>query len=233
MNIKEFNYDIVKKYPVFVNLGRRRVGKSVLTRDQVYHYHIKRAKTPFIILVSPTGVFNNDYNYIEPKYKFEAFTESLLEGLLIRQKKLIETEPNGDFDTLLILDDVVKSGNKRQIDLLSRLLTLSRHYRLSIILNIQYLKSSEFSPTMRDNVDYMFIFRQNNAENQKAIVEQWLSLRKEDKLAGYRLVQDIPKKYRLMVIDNTLITDDFKDFIYHYESDIESIPKNFMIKKKE
>lgn len=233
MNIKEFNYDIVKRHPVFVNLGRRRVGKSVLTRDQVYNYHIKIQKTPFIMLVSPTGVFNNDYDYLEPKYKFEAFTESLLEGLLMRQKRLIETDPKGDFDTLLILDDVVKSGNKKQIDLLSKLLTLSRHYRISIILNIQYLKSSEFSPTMRDNVDYMFIFRQNNLENQKSIVEQWLSLNKENKLAGYKLVESIPKQYRIMVIDNTLITDDYMDFVYHYTADINEIPKNFKIKPKE
>lgn len=227
--INEFNYDMVKKYPVMVNLGRRRVGKSVLTKDQVYNYHVKRARTPFIILVSPTGVFNTDYDYLEPKYKFDAFTEPLLEGLLLRQRKLIETEPKGDYDTLLILDDIVKSGNKRQIDLLSRLLTLSRHYRLSIILNIQYLKSSEFSPTMRDNVDYMFIFKQNNYDNKKNIVEQWLSLKKDSKHLGYEIIEDIPQDYRVMVIDNTLITNDYTDFVFHYTADIETIPKNFKI----
>jgi len=230
MNIQEFDYNIVKKYPVFVNLGRRRVGKSTLTRDQVYNYHIKKAKTKFIILISPTGVFNKDYDYLDPKYKFEHFTESLLDGILLRQRKLIETEPNGDYDTLLILDDIVKSGNKRQIDILSKLLTLSRHYRLSIILNIQYMKSSEFSPTMRDNVDYMFIFKQNNYENKKNIVEQWLSISIEDKKKGFVLMETIPQNYRIMVIDNTLISNDYKGFIYHYTADLKAMPKDYKIK---
>ena len=35
-----------------------------------------------------------------------------------------------------------------------------------------------------------------------------------------------------MVIDNTLITNDYTDFVYYYEADIDTIPKNFKIISK-
>ena len=55
--LDKFDYDDLPKYPVICNLGKRRSGKTNLTRDQCYHYFYRRSKYPRVLLFSPTFFF--------------------------------------------------------------------------------------------------------------------------------------------------------------------------------
>ena len=72
---------------------------------------------------------------------------------------------------LLVLDDVInmEETGRKNVKLLSRLFTLSRHFKISIILNTQYIKADVFPPIMRDNTDIVNIFLQTNKDNKKMI----------------------------------------------------------------
>ena len=225
--MKSFEFNTIKKYPVICLIGKRRSGKSYMIRDLLYNHFHKQRKYKNIMLISPTSNMNTDYDLIPNKNKFENFSSDLLEGLMERQKKLIKDDPKGKYDTCIVLDDVVNMSDKNEARILSGLLVKSRHYRISVILSLQYLKSREFPPASRDNIDYAVIFKQHNKENVKNIVEQWLGGDPQIEELGYRMTTKIPdvSSHRVLIIDSSEFGENIKEFTYQYIAD--KIPKKF------
>ena len=221
-SIQEFDLDSIKPHSCILNLGKRRSGKSYLSRDLIYNHFLKFKKYKFYILISPTAFLNDDYSFIPDEYKFENFSEKLLTSLFNRQTQLIKKYgKKANIDTLLILDDCIDLSNKRQSNLLSYVFVRGRHLKISCLANFQYLKSVELKPSTRQQLDYIFIFGQSNKETIKLISDEWVSGE------GVELISTIPDRetHKIMVIDNTINSDN----IYWYRA--EEIPKNFKIKK--
>ena len=226
------NINNIKDYPVICCLGKRRSGKTFLIRDLIYNHFVKIKKYKNIILISPTAHIDqsNSYSFIDDKYKFEEFSESLLLNLMKRQAELIKRDRKGSYNTLLILDDVINMSDKRESKLLASLLVKSRHYRISIILSLQYMKSQEFTPASRDNIDYLFVFPQTSTENIKNISSQWFGGSKEKEMKGRQLIESVPdiEDHNILVIDNTEINLDINKMIYEYIA--HPIPDKFRLK---
>jgi len=229
LNIKSWDINNISDYPVIVNLSRRKGGKTFMTRHIVREYFVKKKKIKNIMVISETGLFNDDYLWINKSRIVSSFNEDLIESILDRQKKLIENDKKGDNELLLILDDVINmsDSNRTNIKLLSRLFTLSRHFKISVILNTQYIKADVFPPICRDNTDILICFIQNNKDNKKMISQTWLSI--DDNDMGYELVDKIPdEEHRVLVIDNTKTSKKYSDFCFHYKA--EPIPKTWRFK---
>ena len=76
---------------------------------------------------------------------------------------------------------------------------MARHYRIAIIANLQYMKAQEFNPTMRDNLDFLFVFSQSNHDTKLEVVKQWLGV--GDKRDGLEVLEQTAQQYRTLVID--------------------------------
>jgi len=229
LSIQAWDLNNISDYPVIVNLSRRKGGKTFMTRHIVREYFVKKKKIKNILVISETGLFNDDYLWIKKDRIVSSFNEELIESILDRQKKLIENDKKGDNELLLILDDVVNmaDSNRTNIKLLARLFTLSRHFKISVILNTQYIKADVFSPIMRDNCDLLICFIQNNKDNKKMISQSWLSI--DDNDMGYELVDKIPNEdHRVLIIDNTKTSTKYSDFCFHYKAD--AVPKTWRFK---
>jgi len=217
MNIKEWDMSTMPDFPVIVNISRRRGGKSFLTRDIVRNYFVKKKKIKNILVISETGLFNEDYKWIDKSKITPNFNNDLINEIFERQKKLIEYDKNGDNELLIILDDVVnmEDSGRNNIKLLARLFTLSRHFQISIILNTQYIKSDIYPPIMRDNTDICIVFLQNNKDNKKLVKDTWLST--DDTNNGIILLDTIPNEnHRALVIDITKTINNYEEFCFHY-----------------
>ena len=227
--IREFDYGDIPKYSTITIIASRRSGKSVLTRDILYHELIKKRKIKNIVIVSPTTM-NGDYSFLADKYKFTEFNEHFLNAILDNQESLIREDPDGDHDLVMILDDIVKSTSQKTRDILSRLYTLSRHYRLYVILVSQSLKH-ETTPVIKMNSDLVVIFKTKNMNNKQEIMEHWLGFSsKEDRDKGIRVIDEIAQGYRSMIINNTVHSNDIQDIVSYHEVDVEhSVPKNFFM----
>ena len=133
IELDKFTYDDLRKYPVICNLGKRRSGKTNLTRDQCFHYFHRMARYRNVLLFSPTGVFNGDYDFIPDRFKYESFDYSVVERLMERQRDMIRKDPKAKIDTLLIFDDIIKADSvtgRQAINQLTHLFTVARHYRI-------------------------------------------------------------------------------------------------------
>jgi len=217
MNIQEWDILSMPDFPVIVNISRRRGGKSFLTRDIVRNYFVKKKKIKNILVISETGLFNEDYKWIDKSKITPNFNNELINEIFERQKKLIEYDKKGDNELLIILDDVVnmEDSGRNNIKLLARLFTLSRHFQISIILNTQYIKSDIYPPIMRDNTDICIVFLQNNKDNKKLVKDTWLST--DETNNGIILLDTIPNEnHRALVIDITKTINNYEEFCFHY-----------------
>jgi len=217
MNIQEWDMLSMPDFPVIVNISRRRGGKSFLTRDIVRNYFVKKKKIKNILVISETGLFNDDYKWIDKSKITPNFNNDLINAIFERQKKLIEYDKKGDNELLIILDDVVnmEDSGRNNIKLLARLFTLSRHFQISIILNTQYIKSDIYPPIMRDNTDICIVFLQNNKDNKKLVKDTWLST--DETNNGIILLDTIPNEnHRALVIDITKTINNYEEFCFHY-----------------
>lgn len=226
-NIKQFNFKDIPEYATITILASRRSGKSVMTRYILIHEFIKRRKIKNYVIVSPT-LHNNDYSFMDDKFKFTSFDQDFLDKILRRQQQLIEEDPDGKHELVLILDDIVKSTDQKTKDLLSRLYTLSRHYRLYIVLVSQSLRH-ELTPIIKFNSDIVIVFASRNYENKREISDLWLGFgKKEDRENGFAIMDTVALGYRAMIINNTVHSNDPADIIHYYEVDYDKlIPRNF------
>jgi len=229
MNIEEFDYNDIPTYATITIIASRRSGKSVITRDLLYKEFIRRRKLKNIYVVSPT-IHNGDYSFLNDTYKYTEFDEEFLDKILKRQEQLIVSDPKGDHDSIIILDDIVKSTDQKTKDILSRLFTLSRHYRLYIVLISQSLRH-ELTPIIKFNSDIVIIFKTRNFDNKKEISDLWLGFSdKDQRQESFRLIDEVAKGYRALVINNTIHSDSVEDIVFYKQVDIEhSVPKRFFL----
>ena len=217
--LDKFDYDDLPQFPVICNLGKRRSGKTNLTRDQCYHYFFRKAKYPNVLLFSPTASFSDDYDFVPERFRYEGFRTDIIEGLMERQKVMIKTDPKAKIDTLLIIDDIIKAEgtDKAALSKLTHLFTVARHYRIAICANLQYMKAQEFNPTMRDNLDFLFVFSQSNHDTKLEVVKQWLGV--GDKRDGLEVLEQTAQQYRTLVIDNTSKSSQLDELCFWYQAD--------------
>ena len=231
IELDKFTYDDLRKYLVICNLGKRRSGKTNLTRDQCFHYFHRMARYHNVLLFSPTGVFNGDYDFIPDRFKYESFDYSVVERLMDRQRDMIRKDPKAKIDTLLIFDDIIKADSvtgRQAINQLTHLFTVARHYRIAIVTNLQYMKAHEFNPTMRDNLDFLFVFSQTNADTKVEIVKQWLGVGlKQDALD---VLDQTAQMYRTLVVDNTSKSKQLDQICYWYQAD--DVVRKFQLGRK-
>ena len=228
--IKQLDYSDIPKYSTILVVASRRSGKSVFSRDLVYKEFIKKRKIKNFVIVSPT-IHNGDYAFLDDKYKFTEFNEQFLNTILENQQKQILEDPKSPYiDLVLVLDDIIKSTNSNTKDCLSRLFTLSRHYRIYCILAVQSLKH-ECTPTIRFNSDLVVVFKTKNYLNKQEITETWLGFStKEERDQGLAVIDEVAQGYRAMVINNVIHSNKLDDLITYTQVDInKSVPKDFFL----
>ena len=225
--IAEYNWNNLPKYSTTVFIASRRSGKSVMMRSVIYNEIIKKRKIKDIIVVSPTE-FNQDYAFLPKKSMFTQFDDEFLQQILDRQSDAIKRDPMGNYDVVLVLDDILGSTNKKTKDTLSRLFTLSRHYRLYIFMAVQSIRF-EYTPLCRLNTDIVVLFKSNSYDNKKEIRDLWLGFtEKGDRDKGFEILDEVAQGYRTMIIDNTKTSKNIGEFCYHYTTDINrSVPANY------
>lgn len=224
MNIKEFDFDTLPDHPFIVFCSKRRSGKSVAIKHLTYKYFIKKKKYRRIYVCCPTAPLTKDYSFIEDDYIYEDFTKEFLDDLIEIQKADIMSDPKGKHDCLLILDDVANSTDRLTIDLLGKVGAIGRHLKVSVCLATQNFKR-EMSPLLRTNLDCLVVWKQNNLDNSKMILAQWLGGQQKEQ--GYEIMEIVPNGYRCMVIDNTKTDSNFENYVYHYTFKDKIIPRDY------
>jgi hypothetical protein len=188
LSLKKFKIKNLKPDATILILGRRRSGKSFLTRDIFYHH----AEIPIGLIFSGTeeanpffGEFIPD-SLIHPEYdpdRIEAFIARQAKKIKkAKDKKLGKREANTDkYDGkipenrgFIVLDDMLHDANAwKKNNTMKTIFFNGRHFNLFFILTMQYPLG--IGPELRSNIDYVFIFNEPSLKNRKKIFDDYAS----------------------------------------------------------
>lgn len=166
-----FYFDIheVPNDATILLIGRRRTGKSFLTRWILYN---KRKVFPFGLVMTQTKYNKYWANYINKDSVWGDFSSRALEKLVERQASLSDKNPYGvDPRVFVVLDDLAADTQLRHDYMLRSFFYYGRHLKAFVVVTSQWFKS--LAPGCRENADYIFLFGMTNIVELDAIYEEY------------------------------------------------------------
>jgi len=210
------------KGPVVVLIGRRDTGKSFLVKDLLYH----QQDIPIGTVISGTEEGNGFYGKLVPKlFIHDEYNTAIIENILKRQrqvlkqiKKEMEQFRRSTIDprTFVILDDCLYDNTWSRDKMMRLLFMNGRHWKVMLIITMQYPLG--IPPTLRTNIDYVFILREPYIANRKRIYENYAGM--FPTLESFSQVMDqCTENYECLVINNNSKSNKLQDQVFWYKAD--------------
>ena len=208
--------------PVVVLIGRRDTGKSFLVRDLLYYHQ----DIPIGTVISGTEAGNGFYSSHVPKlFIHDEYNTGIIENILKRQKTVlkqvkreIESYKRSNIDprTFVILDDCLYDDRWTRDKMMRLLFMNGRHWKVMLIITMQYPLG--IPPTLRTNIDYVFILREPYLANRKRIYENYAGM--FPTFESFSQVMDqCTENYECLVINNNAKSNKLQDQIFWYKAE--------------
>jgi hypothetical protein len=117
----------------------------------------------------------------------------------------------------IILDDLMYDQKWVRNKNVAQLFMNGRHYKILFIITMQYPLG--ILPNLRTNVDYVFIFRENNISNRRRIYEHYAGIFPTFDIFC-QVMDACTKDFGCLVIDNNAKGAKVEDVVYWYRAQI-------------
>ena len=221
------------KGPVVVLIGRRDTGKSFLVRDLLYYHQ----NIPIGTVISGTEEGNGFYGKMVPRlFIHNEYNTAIIENILKRQKtvlnqikKEMETYKRSTIDprAFVILDDCLYDGSWTRDKMMRLLFMNGRHWKIMLIITMQYPLG--IPPTLRTNIDYVFILREPYIANRKRIYDNYAGMFPTFE-SFCQVMDQCTENYECLVINNNSKSNKLQDQVFWYKADNHN---DFMLGSKE
>ena len=210
------------KGPVVVLIGRRDTGKSFLVRDLLYYHQ----DIPIGTVISGTEEGNGFYNKMVPKlFIHNEYNTAIIENILKRQrtvlkqiKKEMETYKRSTIDprAFVILDDCLYDATWTRDKMMRLLFMNGRHWKIMLIITMQYPLG--VPPTLRTNIDYVFILREPYIANRKRIYDNYAGMFPTFE-SFCQVMDQCTENYECLVINNNAKSNKLQDQVFWYKAE--------------
>jgi len=221
LRIKKFYLENIVQSAHITIIGNRGQGKSYLIKNILYHYQT----IPACLVVNPREKSEPFYSHFVPEIFIHSTLEpKTLSNVLHRQHSIMK-KSDQDCRAIVVMDDCVATNTFFRDEQFKEMVMNGRHLKLSSIITLQYPHG--ISPDIRLNMDYIFLFGNENEQYQKRIYNQYAgffpTFAKFDEV--FQQITSVP--YRCMVIKNNApYFSDISEIMFWYEA--ESVPDFFM-----
>lgn len=210
------------KGPVVVLIGKRDTGKSFLVRDLLWY----QQDIPIGTVISGTEEGNGFYGKMVPRlFIHNEYNSAIIENILKRQrtvlkqvKKEMDTYKRTTIDprAFVILDDCLYDNTWSRDKLMRLLFMNGRHWKVMLVITMQYPLG--IPPTLRTNIDYVFILRENYIANRKRIYENYAGMFPTFE-AFCQVMDQCTEHYECLVINNNSKSNKLNDQVFYYKAD--------------
>ena len=210
------------KGPVVVLIGKRDTGKSFLVRDLLYY----QQDIPIGTVISGTEEGNGFYGKMVPKlFIHNEYNTAIIENILKRQrtvlkqiKKEMETYKRSNIDprAFVILDDCLYDNTWSRDKMMRLLFMNGRHWKIMLVITMQYPLG--IPPTLRTNIDYVFILRENYIANRKRIYENYAGMFPTFE-SFCQVMDQCTENYECLVINNNSKSNKLHDQVFWYKAE--------------
>ena len=210
------------KGPVVVLIGKRDTGKSFLVRDLLFY----QQEIPIGTVISGTEEGNGFYGKMVPKlFVHNEYNTAIIENILKRQrtvlkqiKKELEAYKRSTIDprAFVILDDCLYDNTWSRDKMMRLLFMNGRHWKVMLVITMQYPLG--IPPTLRTNIDYVFILRENYIANRKRIYENYAGMFPTFE-SFCQVMDQCTENYECLVINNNVKSNKLQEQVFWYKAD--------------
>jgi hypothetical protein len=210
------------KGPVIVLIGKRDTGKSFLVRDLLWY----QQDIPIGTVISGTEEGNGFYGKMVPRlFIHNEYNSAIIENILKRQRTVLKQvkkemeaykRTNIDPRAFVILDDCLYDNTWSRDKLMRLLFMNGRHWKVMLVITMQYPLG--IPPTLRTNIDYVFILRENYIANRKRIYENYAGMFPTFE-AFCQVMDQCTENYECLVINNNSKSNKLNDQVFYYKAD--------------
>jgi hypothetical protein len=180
IQLKKFDMNMIDDTSVVVFIGKRKTGKSFLIRDLLYH----KRSFPIATVISATEGANCFYSDMIPSIFIHTKFSDELVGNVLKRQEMIKAQNKvrkakgmsvHDERTVFVMDDMMAMKNKWvRSEQVASMFCNGRHYNCLFLLSLQYVMG--IPPDLRNNVDWVFILRENIHKSKKKLYENWAGI---------------------------------------------------------
>lgn len=210
LRIRKFDITKINDGSTIFIIGRRATGKTTLVCDILYH----KRTIPIGTIISPTE--DNDYAYknrASAPIVFGEYRPEITANIVKRQKMGTSAVDSRAF---LIMDNCLYDASWKTDTSMQQIFMNNRTLRLLHIMTVSY--GYGLSPAIRQNIDYIFIFRENIMQNLKLLYERYANI--FPSFESFASVINALDKYECLVIDNKTHSNTFEHRIFWYKAKI-------------
>lgn len=210
-------------------LGKTKSGKSYAIRDLLsYHTDI-----PVGTVINCTELANRFYSDMVPgRFISDKYTPELIANFMKRQfaaskrAKDDARAPGGkagaagaggtDPRAFLIMDDCLHDNSWTRDENIRYLFFAGRHVHTLFLLASQYPLG--IPPSLRGNIQYVFIFREPVTANRKRIYESYAGMFPTFEMFC-QVMDQCTEDYHCLVLDNTTTSNKLEDQVFWYRAE--------------
>ena len=186
-------------------------GKTTAIASLLYE---KRAIFPVGMVMSGTEDSNHFYKKMFPSaFVFNKLDEKKINDFITRQK--VAKRHLANPWAILLLDDCMDDPKIFNKPLFQALYKNGRHWKVLFIVSLQY--AMDIRPSIRVNVDGVFIFREPSVKIRKVIWENYASIIPDFSLF-WVIMDEITNDYTALYIHNQTTTNNWQDCVYWYKA---------------
>ena len=222
LRLTKFDMSRIADDSVIVFIGKRNTGKSFLIKDLLWH----KRTFPIGTVLSGTESANSFYGQIVPSILIhEEFNPVIINNVIKRQQGISkimnkERQMKGgsaiDRRTFVIMDDCMYDNAWVRDSNIRSLFMNGRHYGIMYILALQYVMG--IPPVLRNNVDYVFILRENLFSSRKRIYEQFAGIFPTFEFFC-QIMDQCTENYECLVIHNGSKSNRLEECVFWYKAE--------------
>lgn len=172
IQIRKFDPRTIDPCRICVFISKRGTGKTALMTDILYH----QRKVPMGVVMSGTEESNEHYQkHVPDSFIYGKYEPEVIKKVIDHQKKVVKKmteKEKEDFSdpsksVFVLMDDCMYDNKWTRSEDMRCIFMNGRHYRIFFALTIQYIM--DLPPSLRGQVDYVFVLKDNILENKQKI----------------------------------------------------------------
>lgn len=222
IKLKKFDITRITGDKVVVLIGKRNTGKSHMVKNLLYYHRF----TPMATVISPTERANRFYSdIIPPVFIYDDYSPAVVDNFCKRQKLIMNhvrkeerlfRSSNTDPHAILIMDDCMYDSSWTKDANIRMLFMNGRHYHVLFLITMQFPLG--MPPSLRLQVDFVFILRDNIIQNRKKTFESFAGMFKTFDMFC-EVMDQCTENYECLVIDISAKSNKLEDQVFWYKAE--------------
>jgi hypothetical protein len=221
LQLNKFDMSKLPSDSVVIYVGARHTGKSILLMDTLsFHTDI-----PVGIVISGTESANHNFEKICPKmFIYDEYDPQIIAKFLERQRRISDqyyqekkkygyTKINPK--AFLILDDCLYDNNWVNDKNMRYIFLNGRHVHIFCLITMQFPLG--IPPSMRANVDFVFINRNNMIKEREKIFHHYAGMFGNPQVFC-EVMNQCTENYECLVINKRTQSNKLEDQVYWYKA---------------